>query len=688
MGKKVNKRLLAVFLSVCMLMGILAGCGNTDGSGGSTGTSVEIETEKNGTSGTSGYTEDSEASSEDASDINGWRTIKSGQVYQNAVVSGTDNLYQMDIGNDAEGIYIYDLFTVGDKIVIFYNQNESNMLAMYDLTSLEQTALLELGPDIYIGDIFTNGTDRIAVYNANERRIQFYDSDLKGTNQNYMLDGAPTSYVMSEDLSLFIYTESDDGKIYGYDLENDAVSEACPSFPGGDSMATITGFLESPAAVLVSTYNEAEERGENTFYRLWEDSDYELEDTGILQFSSVDSRYYTVVTENGSMEQYQVFGTSANENPEILFVKDQSYQMLGCDLKSELAVYGKIVQSVSEEKQEVSLKVYDLTDGTCRNEGSASFPYGDGNAMFLDKAIYIESYNLVLFSVSGDTNEIYLWDLNEESSKSTDTASSFYPWEYLTEPDETVKNELKNQAAEIGDENGVEVYIFEEVSECPPDMYRYEVTDNAILTAMALNTLEEELAKYPDNMLAELDDVGSPLKIYLADAIIGIDESALSTAAGLQNTYGNTAYLVLDINNGYETYRSTIHHELFHAIEVHLINCGYWFTDEEWSACNPDGFYYDYDYVANEGNFDYTYVVGDTEQPEETAFIDTYSKSFPNEDRARIFEMAMTDTENKLGYFNYENILKKLKVMDDKMRACFPSDTWQAVTEWEKVLQE
>ena len=276
MGKKVNKRLLAVFLSVCMLMGILAGCGNTDGSGGSTGTSVEIETEKNGTSGTSGYTEDSEASSEDASDINGWRTIKSGQVYQNAVVSGTDNLYQMDIGNDAEGIYIYDLFTVGDKIVIFYNQNESNMLAMYDLTSLEQTALLELGPDIYIGDIFTNGTDRIAVYNANERRIQFYDSDLKGTNQNYMLDGAPTSYVMSEDLSLFIYTESDDGKIYGYDLENDAVSEACPSFPGGDSMATITGFLESPAAVLVSTYNEAEERWENTFYRLWEDSDYEI----------------------------------------------------------------------------------------------------------------------------------------------------------------------------------------------------------------------------------------------------------------------------------------------------------------------------------------------------------------------------------------------------------------------------
>ena len=156
-----------------------------------------------------------------------------------------------------------------------------------------------------------------------------------------MINGAPTSYVMSGDLSLFIYTESDNGKIYGYDLENGAVSEACPSFPGGDSMATITGFLESPAAVLVSTYNEAEEKGENTFYRLWEDSVYELEDIGILQFSSIDSRYYTVVTENGSMEQYQVFGTSANENPEILFEKDRNYQMLGCDLKSELAVYGK-----------------------------------------------------------------------------------------------------------------------------------------------------------------------------------------------------------------------------------------------------------------------------------------------------------------------------------------------------------
>lgn len=218
MGKKLNGRLLAVFLSVCMLMGILAGCGNADGSGGSTGTSAEIGTEENGTSGTSGDTEDTEASSEDASDINGWQAIKSGQVYQNAVVSGTDNLYQIDIGNDAEGVYIYDLFTLGDKIVILYNQNESNRLAMYDLTSLEKTALLELGPDIYNGDIFTNGTDRIAVYNANEKQIQFYDSDLKETNQSYMLNGAPTSYVMSGDLSLFIYTESDDGKIYGYDL--------------------------------------------------------------------------------------------------------------------------------------------------------------------------------------------------------------------------------------------------------------------------------------------------------------------------------------------------------------------------------------------------------------------------------------------------------------------------------------
>ena len=68
------------------------------------------------------------------------------------------------------------------------------------------------------------------------------------------------------------------------------------------------------------------------------------------------------------------------------------------------------------------------------------------------------------------------------------------------------------------------------------------------------------------------------------------------------------------------------------------------------------------------------------------AFIDTYSKSFPNEDRARVFEYAMTDQQNDNGFFSYERIRKKLKVISDQMSACFPEDDGATLMPWERVL--
>jgi len=113
---------------------------------------------------------------------------------------------------------------------------------------------------------------------------------------------------------------------------------------------------------------------------------------------------------------------------------------------------------------------------------------------------------------------------------------------------------------------------------------------------------------------------------------------------------------------------------------------GCWFDEGIWSECNPDGFDYDYDYIANENSYDNTYVAFSSGDASEIAFIDTYSKSFPNEDRARVFEYAMTDQQNDNGFFSYERIRKKLKVISDQMSACFPEDDGATLMPWERVL--
>jgi hypothetical protein len=46
----------------------------------------------------------------------------------------------------------------------------------------------------------------------------------------------------------------------------------------------------------------------------------------------------------------------------------------------------------------------------------------------------------------------------------------------------------------------------------------------------------------------------------------------------------------------------------------------------------------------------------------------------------------MTDQQNDNGFFSYERIRKKLKVISDQMSACFPEDDGATLMPWERVL--
>ena len=131
---------------------------------------------------------------------------------------------------------------------------------------------------------------------------------------------------------------------------------------------------------------------------------------------------------------------------------------------------------------------------------------------------------------------------------------------------------------------------------------------------------------------------------------------------------------------------STIHasagsfyHELCHVMDTRIF--AHSNAYDQWEDLNPSGFSYDYDYVANA-----TRNAGEYLRDAERCFIDTYSMSFPKEDRARILEYAMT--EGNEHYFQSKTMQSKLRQLCIGIREGFGLKKSPDTFLWEQYLQE
>ena len=94
---------------------------------------------------------------------------------------------------------------------------------------------------------------------------------------------------------------------------------------------------------------------------------------------------------------------------------------------------------------------------------------------------------------------------------------------------------------------------------------------------------------------------------------------------------------------------------------------------------NPAGFTYDLDYNANQNRSGDEYL-----QPDKRSFIDTYSMSFPKEDRARIMECAMCDGNENL--FRSSTMQAKLRCLSRAIREAYGLKKTTEVFRWEQYL--
>ena len=190
-----------------------------------------------------------------------------------------------------------------------------------------------------------------------------------------------------------------------------------------------------------------------------------------------------------------------------------------------------------------------------------------------------------------------------------------------------------------------------------------------------LELLDKNLSRYPEGFLSTLADRFDGITICIVRSLTGTAEAgSLESADGIQFLNGYRAYIALaaPYNTEYALY-----HELCHLIDTVVITESGAY--DRWDELNPKGFAYDFDYIANQIRDGSAWL-----QDSNRSFIDTYSMSFPKEDRARIMEYAMTD--GNAFYFRSTTMQAKLLLLCQGIREAFGLRKSPETFLWEQYL--
>lgn len=212
---------------------------------------------------------------------------------------------------------------------------------------------------------------------------------------------------------------------------------------------------------------------------------------------------------------------------------------------------------------------------------------------------------------------------------------------------------------------GAKILIGEAAAARTPWDYEFTPEPLAAPAYRQLQALDRSLANFPKTML---DSLFSPsVTICLVGAISGVPGTgSVKRANGLQFSDDNGVTVALAAGpNG----DRALYHELYHLMEPQL-------SLENWDALNPAGFAYQNSRTAPRDS--------SLAQGENRAFIDTYSMSYAKEDRARIFEHAMTAENGEL--FQSDILQKKLHVLCAAIREAYALEDGAYL--WEQYLDK
>ncbi len=297
-------------------------------------------------------------------------------------------------------------------------------------------------------------------------------------------------------------------------------------------------------------------------------------------------------------------------------------------------------------------------------------------------AVFLESGRVLLFSFEDGKSRLLLYDLPAAVSNGYEGRDA----KMLFCTQEEVWERLEEIALAVEEETGVELFYGSEGNDFNIYAYVGVAELNPYTNYRVLCRTREILKKYPEGMLREVySETHEGLRIYLCGTLYGVGEGGLDTAGGVTTTDDDGYILIaLDYSNALE---HDLPHELSHAFDRRIeYVSGQTGTDwmQIWEQATKVAEPYTETYTGYEYNMEYTWA--EERDKENVWFVDSYSRTFPTEDRARIMENLCDPNGVIDDLLQCPHLKEKAELYCRILRECFPSCR-SSVPFWELPLQ-
>ena len=536
---------------------------------------------------------------------------------------------------------------MGDGILVFSDGDAGTRLTLLTGETLTPTAEKDL-------DIWLN--DQIASIPADAHGLSYFDD---GTRETVLLDetlreitriAAPEGLVgypiLSADWQTMYYTTGN--AVCAMDLET-RLPRVLRQYTGGT--LSLDGVHLDDGVLKCSRYED----GWQTFFFSAQNGQLLDQRNGLYEFVSFGQTYITSFHQDGFSPL--LFGT-AGEAPGMLHLPAAD-----SDALQLLEVSFGVLSFIADDS--IRMDYYDLTSGRL----ASSFTLEDCCSI----PTVLDGGSGILWLLDGNT--LYRWDTAAmPSGESRIYTDLWYP---RSNPDLEGIARCQALAQEIGQRHGVEILVWEDVYTLQPWDYRMTEEHLVPLLEASLTELDQQLRYFPAGFFETLSEDFSGLTVCLVRQMRGnTDNGSVEQASGLQYWIEDHACIALSTVNAS---KGSFYHELCHVLDTRIM--AHSNAYDQWEALNPNGFAYDYDYAANA-----TRNAGEYLRDAERCFIDTYSMSFPKEDRARILEYAMTEGNDH--YFQSKTMQNKLRQICIGIREAFGLKKSPDTFLWEQYLQE
>ncbi len=544
---------------------------------------------------------------------------------------------------------------MGTTLVTFAQKDGSTLVTAYGGENLSQRGSAQLNGQILPGNkALRIDQQRLGYYDQADNCIVFLDSGFRETGRTYMPQNMVGAPVLSENMATVFYcTESE---VRAYSLES-GINRLIRQQPA-QSLSVEAVLLEDSVLKCRITDNDGNRYVEFLSAQTGESLGA---DSSLLALTDWQNQYF-LRRQDGLTAEY-IF--SAADGSQHCF-HPQGEASAVHDL---LPLNG--VVTAAEEETGLHLEFFDLADGKRTGEVTLA---GVKNAASL---VADPQQDAVWFLVSDTATEKTLlcrWDVTR--SPVADAAVYTKPRYTLENPDTAALAACREKADALEQRFGVEITFVKEPLESEEYSLIYEHQPDVILDA--LDQLEQAMSIFPEGFFQTAAEISDSQKLHIG-LVRGLKRKTTGVPDGiaaLQYWVDGNAWMALSVG---DTVQQLFIHQLAHLLDsyVYSKNVAY----DEWSKLNPKGFSYDLSYFQYENREDTQYLSGKNQ-----AFVDSYSMTYPKEDRARIFDCALAEGNEEL--FASKTMQNKLRQLCVGIRNAYGWKKDSRSFPWEQYLEK